>query len=256
MLAYNCQDFLPEAISSVTSQSFANWELLIIDDHSTDNTSKIAKEFTREDERVYHIRNEENLGIPKSRNRALEEASGEYIAVLDGDDVWLEKDKLAKQVEFLDTHPAYGVVGTSGVYIDAESTPTGEKKVKTEDRTIRRWMPFSSQIINSSSLFRAKLAREVGGYDNSFEQSQDYELWLALGEITKLKNFKEKMVGYRIHGENTSVTDRRTQLEQTLRSLKKHPDFTSRILMKTAYWLKWIYIQLLRIVGEFFIFLY
>lgn len=251
MLAYDCDDFLGEAIQSVLEQTIANWELIIIDDGSSDETPRIAKKFADRYERIKYFRNQENLGIPKSRNRALKEAAGEYIAVLDGDDKWTDKDKLEKQVEFLDEYPAYGAVGSSGVYIDAESSPAGEKLVEREDASIRRWMPFTSQIINSSSMFRAKLAQEVGGYDNSFEQSQDYELWLALGETSKLKNLKDKMVGYRIHGKNTSTRARRKQLTQTLQALKMHPDFAPRLLMYSAYWLKKIYIQLLKISDKF-----
>jgi glycosyltransferase involved in cell wall biosynthesis len=224
-LAYNCQDFLSEAISSIQEQSFEDWELIIIDDHSSDKTAEIAKQFAAENERVRYFRNEENLGIPRGRNRALKEACGEYIAVLDSDDIWLSEKKLQRQVEFLDTHPEHGVVGTWTRNIDNDGEITGDNKTPQNDEFIRRTFFWKNQIVNSSSLFRKKAVANVGGYDNTFAYSQDMELWLALGKDWKLANLPHFWTAYRSHDKNVSLKKRNAQLEQNIRALRKHRDF-------------------------------
>lgn len=98
MPAYNAERYIREAVDSVTAQTHRNWELIIIDDRSNDNTADIALEYHRLDPRIRLIKNEDNLGAAGSRNRGLDEASGDYVALLDADDVWLY-DKLSKQLE-------------------------------------------------------------------------------------------------------------------------------------------------------------
>ncbi len=89
MPAYNAERYIREAVDSVTAQTHRNWELIIIDDRSSDNTADIALEYHRLDPRIRLIKNEDNLGAAGSRNRGLDEASGDYVALLDADDVWL-----------------------------------------------------------------------------------------------------------------------------------------------------------------------
>ena len=101
MPAYNCGRFIRESIGSVLAQTYTNWELLIVDDCSTDDTETIVRAF--KDPRMHYMRNEQNMGAALTRNRALREAKGRYIAFLDADDLWLP-EKLEKQTAFMETN--------------------------------------------------------------------------------------------------------------------------------------------------------
>ena len=95
---FNRQAFIGEAIESVQKQTFSDWEMLIVDDASTDNTESIVKEYVQKDPRIKYYKNEKNLGIAKTRNKCLELSQGKYIAPLDSDDIWLDENKIRDQV--------------------------------------------------------------------------------------------------------------------------------------------------------------
>ena len=118
ILTYNRAGFISEAIKSALEQSFSDWELIIIDDASQDNTREIAEDYAKKDSRIKYFRNDEHLRISKSRNKALGLARGEYVAVLDSDDVWSDRDKLKKQYEFLERNKDYVLVGGGVIVID------------------------------------------------------------------------------------------------------------------------------------------
>ena len=121
MPTYNCGRFIRESINSVFSQTYRNWELLIVDDCSTDETESIV--CTYNDPRIRYIRNEQNIGAALTRNRALREAKGRYIAFLDSDDLWMP-EKLEKQIAFMETN-GYAFTYTHYQEIDEASNPTG-----------------------------------------------------------------------------------------------------------------------------------
>ena len=128
----NCEKFLEETINSVINQTYHNWELLIVDDCSTDNSIEIIKSFIDKDDRIKLFENEKNSGAAASRNKALREATGKWIAFLDSDDLWTP-DKLEKQIAFM-TENSYKFSFTKYEHIDEESKPlnrvvTGPKKV-------------------------------------------------------------------------------------------------------------------------------
>lgn len=120
MLTYNRAKYIREALDSVVSQSFQDWELIIIDDGSTDTTAEIVNSY-KKDSRIRYIINDSNRGIVYSRNKALEMSRGTYIAVLDSDDVWSDKKKLELQIAFLEEHDEYTLVGSKDIeVIDAD----------------------------------------------------------------------------------------------------------------------------------------
>ena len=125
MTTYNRAEFLPKAIDSIIFQTFKDWEFVIVDDCSTDNTQEIIKEYMKLGLPIKYVRNEENIGVIKSRNLALSLCSGEYITVLDSDDEWIDKEKLQKQVEFLDKNSDYVLCGGGAIIVNEG----GEEKV-------------------------------------------------------------------------------------------------------------------------------
>lgn len=98
---YNAEEYLEETIQSVLNQTYENWELILVDDHSKDNSYKICEEYSKKDKRIKVYKQKTNLGVANTRNRGIDEARGEYICLLDADDIW-DKEKLEKQVKFME----------------------------------------------------------------------------------------------------------------------------------------------------------
>ena len=201
MPAFNREKFIVESIRSVLSQSYKDFELIVIDDGSTDRTTAIASGFLR-DPRVKIIKNEKNLGIAYSRNKALQIARGTYIAPLDSDDIWLDKEKLRKQVEFLDENRDYAMLGGGIMHIDTDSKPIKKVLFPIYDSLIRNIILQYNPFAQSSLLYRKSAALECGSYSTEYKICDDYDLWLKIGTKNKFTNIPQVLTGYRIHGEN------------------------------------------------------
>jgi glycosyltransferase involved in cell wall biosynthesis len=189
---YNGSHFLARAMESVLRQSYADFELLIIDDGSTDHTAKVVSLFSAKDPRVIYLKNEENLGIQKSLNKGLRQTRGEYIARIDDDDEWIDHDKLQAQVEFLNHNPEYVLIGTGAVWIDDKGEELYRGFNPETDRDIRRRILIRNCFIHSAVMFRKDAATKAGSYDESKEARnfEDYDLWLKLGLMGRLANFR------------------------------------------------------------------
>ena len=215
----NNADFLPATIESVLHQTYTNWELIIVDDGSTDNTEDYLEKISSEDSRISYTKNETSLGISKSRNIACAKAKGEFIAVIDSDDVWTSPEKLAKQVAYLLEHPECEVVGTFANLIDEDGDsahtrvamiiPTKTLSFETEDLAIKNNILLRQQFIHSTVVFRTESFKKVGGYDESLTVTGDYDLILKLGVLASeprtpgtLHNIPEVLCSYRIHSHN------------------------------------------------------
>ena len=225
---HNREAFIREAIDSVISQSYSDWEIIIIDDASEDGTEKIVKEYTRTEPRIKYFKNEKNLGIAKSRNRGLELANGIYIAPLDSDDIWLDKDKLKKQVEFLDANPDYALLGGGIMHINAESKPIKKVLFPVYDSLIRNIILQYNPFAQSTLLFRKKVALECGGYSTEYKICDDYDLWLKIGKNHKFTNIPQVLAGYRVHGGNITHTKRLTTAREILEIIKIYKPYYNR----------------------------
>src|SRR3989344_1967323 len=135
---YNGAKWIEKAISSVLAQSFADFEFIIIDDGSSDNTEEIVTAFTKHDTRIKYIRNEHNLGVQKTRNIALDISLGEYIAEIDQDDEWIDKNKLKKKIEFLEKHDDYVLVGAGVIVVDEGGSEIARNFMPETDLEIRK----------------------------------------------------------------------------------------------------------------------
>lgn len=222
MVTYNRAALIGPAIESVLAQSYRELELLIVDDASTDETATIADSYAKNDDRIkYHV-NERNLGISRNRNRGLEMAQGDYIAVLDSDDVWVDTDKLARQVDFLEQSPDHVLVGSNVVVIDASGRTIDHFKYETDDHSIRKRLLARNQFTHSSLLFRRATAVAVGGYDESLAIWEDFDLILKMGTLGQMANLKEETTAYRKHGGNISNSVRRSGARVHLAIMKRH----------------------------------
>ena len=230
MATYNRGRYLAEAINSILAQNFNNWELIIIDDGSTDNTQDILLPYL-EDSRIKYFKNEKNLGICVTRNVALEKSSGEYVAILDSDDVWLAKDKLSQQVDFLDFNYDYALVGTGVVTIDENGKEIKRYLNPEAAVPIKNSLLAKNSFAHSSVMYRREIAIKLGSYPLNLNGIEDYDLWLRIGSKYKLHNLPLYHLGYRKHAGNISRTDRIRLMESNLELTKKYRD-----LYPNFYW--------------------
>jgi len=203
MLTYNRAPYIALALESALAQTYQNWELIILDDGSTDNTEVIVTPYLN-DTRISYKKDSVNKGLFARRHESLSYPTGTYIAILDSDDIWSDPTKLEKQVAFMESHPECAVVGTFITLIDQHGTEFGRNTYYTEDADIRRTLLTRNQFANSSVLMRESAVAKTAGYRN-FAPCEDLELFLQLGQFGTFANLSEYMLAYRIHpgGEST-----------------------------------------------------
>ena len=215
-VSYNREAFIREAMDSVLAQSYQDWELLVIDDASTDNTEQVVAEYAVKDPRIQYHKNNHNLGIAKTRNRGIKLSKGQYIAPLDSDDVWLDKNKLQKQVEFLDINKDYCMLGGGIMHIDEHSVQIKKVLFPVYDSLIRKIILQFNPFPQSTLLYRKEVAVACGGYSTDFIICDDYDLWLKMGLKAKFTNIPQVLAGYRVHGANITRTKRLTTAREIL----------------------------------------
>jgi len=193
--SYNRKQYVGRAIESVLSQDFQDFELLIVDDGSTQETLDVLKVYAKKDSRVRLLK-QEHAGLTVALNRGVGEARGKYIAILDDDDFWCNPRKTKMQIAFLEEHPEYMVVGGGVKRIDGEGREIGEYMLPKEDEEIRRVILQYNPIANISAVFRKQDWEKIGGYNESLNFSEDWDLWMRLGKIGKLHNIQEYLAVY------------------------------------------------------------
>jgi glycosyltransferase involved in cell wall biosynthesis len=193
MPVYNGETYLREAIESILAQSFRDFEFLIINDGSTDQSVSIIKSYY--DPRIRQIDNDQNMGLVNTLNKGLLIAQGEYIARMDCDDISMP-DRLKKQVEYMERHPNVGVCGTWIEWYGEEYV----FEYPTDDRGIKEAMLSYCALAHPAVMFGPSLLKTKKIYYNSaFEHIEDYELWSRLAPITTFVNIPEMLLKYRIH---------------------------------------------------------
>ena len=211
---FNGERYIEKSIESILSQSYDDFEYLIIDDSSNDSTPKILEKYLNYS-KIRIITNHHNIGLTKSLNIGLKNAAGKYIARQDHDDISL-RNRLKIQKEFLDSHKNVGVIGTSNHYINAK-----DKILYTANREssgiINRWrLLFSNPIMHSSVMFRKDLVISAGGYDETYKRSQDYKLWSRLIETSDIVQLPDVLIKYRKHDESVSYIDTDEQINNSI----------------------------------------
>ncbi len=206
MAAYNGAEYLPAAIDSILNQTYGDFEFIIIDDGSTDETPDIIAGYT--DPRVRPVANPGNLGLIASLNRGLELARGEFIARMDADDESLP-NRFEEQVRFLDAHPEVGLLGTG-----IETFGSREEKwwVECDPANLRCRLLFETGFYHNTVMFRRSLVTEHRlFYDPAYPHAEDYELWLRFADVTGIANLPDVTVRYRLHSDSVSHSHRTVQ---------------------------------------------
>lgn len=219
---YNRERYIAQAISSAQKQSFKDWELIVVDDASTDKTEDVVMKIAEKDSRIRYVRQKENVGIAKNRNTGLSEAKGAYVAMLDSDDAWTDPDKLKKQLAFLKSRPDHAMVGTWVTKMDVNGTEYGHVKYEINDVDIRKKILFRNQFAQSSLIYRASVIKELGSYDPTYTVNDDYDLWLRVGTSHKFANIPEYTTSYRVHPGGITTEKRLLAADEHILIIRKY----------------------------------
>jgi glycosyltransferase involved in cell wall biosynthesis len=216
MLTYNRAAYIADAVNSVLAQSYTNFELVIIDDGSTDGTAEILSSF--DDPRIAIIEYPDNKGLHARRAESLLYVQGTYVAVLDSDDLWTDTQKLATQVEYMEQSIECVVLGTFISLIDAQGAEIGHTEYCTTDTGIRSHILRRNQFTHSSVLIRTSTLGKVTGYQDTI-LAEDLDLFLQLGTHGTFANIPKYMTAYRIHTE--SFNSQRTAMARAVLGIIK-----------------------------------
>jgi glycosyltransferase involved in cell wall biosynthesis len=203
MAVHNAARFLREAVASVLAQTYRDFELIVVDDSSSDDSFSILQSF--DDPRMRIIRHDVNMGAALSRNDALAGAAGKFVAIMDADDV-CAPTRLELQVAFLDAHPLVGLVGC-GIYdnIDASGAVLYTSYLPEDNDTIQRTLVKRWCFLHPSIMFRRELYERVGGYRKEFECAEDHDFILRILEHCQAHNLYERLISYRVNPNGLSV---------------------------------------------------
>lgn len=219
LTSYNHAKYIRESIDSVLAQTFADFELLVLDDASSDNSWDIINSYT--DPRIKAYRNENNQLGTKRFNQAITEiAAGEYIAVHHSDDVW-ELDKLHKQVEFLDSHPQYGAIFTNAFAIGEDSKPLNDPAhfyssiFDQHNRSRYEWLNHffyeGNALCHPSILVRKHCYMNCGVYRYGLAQLTDFDMWIRLCLKYEIYVLPERLVRFRVRENEANASGRRPE---------------------------------------------
>ena len=229
MPVYNGEKYLAETIESILAQTLTSLELVVVDDCSSDSSVGIIRDCAKRDERVRLVQHERNKGSASARNSGIATSCGEFIAAMDCDDISFPQ-RLEKQVDFLQSHPAIGVVGTGMQSLFEDMTTRVKVAVPQQHALIvLRWCLGLFAVAGPTIMTRRNMLISVGGYEDTRRISDDHELYSRLLWKTRFANLPEALHLYRCHDNQKSVTMREEQ--------KSEADVT---------WQRWLN----RLVGE------
>ena len=194
--AYNAQPFLKAAMGSILEQSFRDWELIVVNDGSTDGTGDYLHQMAATDHRVRVI-DQENQGQNAAANRAISEARSPLIARMDADDI-SDLSRLGQQVAFMDAHPGVGLLGTQIRRLGENRSGLNSSFPVDHDEIVSALLLNHHAICNPTVIFRRDLFEKIGGYW-SHDIAEDWDMFLRMGEVSQLANLDEVLLSYRFH---------------------------------------------------------
>ena len=215
MSVYNGEEYLKEAIDSILQQSYANFEFIIIDDASTDNSLEIIQSYN--DSRIIIIQNNENLFLACSLNKGIKSAKGKYLVRMDADDISMP-ERIMKQVSFMERNPQVGISGTCSEII---GYGMGHGVYSQDDQTIKFKLLHECHLLHPTLIIRKELIFDNDlFYNEEFRKNQDYELFLRAIDITQYANLPDFLIKYRQTKENVK-RESFNQLENIVEIQKK-----------------------------------
>ncbi len=219
---YNCANTLEEAIESILTQTYQEWELIMCDDGSQDNTYEVATSFSKKYENIIVFQNERNMGLNYTLNRCLEKANGKYIARMDGDDISLPT-RLEKEVAFLDQHREYAIVSTNMIYFDENGEWGKSNMLKfPQKEDLVKATPFC----HAPCMVRREAYEKVKGYsvEKKLLRTEDYHLWF--------KMYLEGYRGYNLQEVLYKMRDDRNATQRRKFKYRINEAYVKRLIMK------------------------
>jgi glycosyltransferase involved in cell wall biosynthesis len=198
---YNGEKYLAESLDSVFAQTYQNWELVIINDGSSDGTEKLI--FKYQDKRIKYLPNDGNKGIIFSLNRGIEESKGIYIARLDADDIALP-DRIEKQVKFLSENAEFAMCGSYFRTIDSKGNLLKNVEFPSNNTDAQSFLLLHNCFCHSAIMMRTNIAKDLK-YDEKFQVCEDYDLWYRISRTGKILNLPVFTTLYRVHDNNMST---------------------------------------------------
>lgn len=218
--AYNAGSYLAQTIEGVLNQTYENFEFIIINDCSTDNTYEIAKSYAEKDRRVRLVDNKENLGIAGNRNKAISLAKGEYIVWQDADDISVPT-RIEKQVAFMENHPEVGICGGYLRFFDSTGV-LGVRKYEAEDRLLRQTIFRFSPVAQPAAIIRKSAVDYAGKYDLAVVPAEDLDMSFRIGIKYKFANIPEVLVEYREHPNSATFSKLKKMELNTIKIRNKY----------------------------------
>ena len=213
MSVYNGEDYIGEALDSVLGQSFAEWELVVINDCSTDSTGEILKKYEELDQRIKVHTNETNLRLPSSLNKALSLSNGKYIARMDADDICLP-DRLEKQYAFMEENPDVALSSCRFMTLKNGVISSGGCGGRCDFESIKGLLLVTNPILHPGIIAKAEVIKKLG-YDKNFTCTEDMELWTRFViNGYKVEILPEYLMIYRLHDKQITGTTLKTQREE------------------------------------------
>jgi glycosyltransferase involved in cell wall biosynthesis len=235
MAVHNGMPYLPLAIESILSQTYEDFEFLIVNDRSTDETRDVVLGYC--DSRIRLIDNQENIGQTRSLNRGLSETRCELVARMDDDDV-SHPQRLERQVRFLEEHSEVAVVGSNLTFIDAGGQEIGGWTYPEHDLALRWLQLFACPVSNGAAMFRRDVVWDkLGGYDGEIAISQDWELWGRVLVGDKLANLPESLLQVRRHPNQETLVRQEAMWRELSKISRRNPRLIIEGIGESEEWL-------------------
>ena len=220
MPAHNVEKYIDEAILSILNQSFKDFELIIVNDASNDNTGEIIEGYAKKDSRITCIHNKSQQKMAKSLNIAIQKSKGKYIARMDSDD-WAYPNRLKTQVKFLEKNSEVSIVGGSIDICESNLKVINERHYLKTDGEIRANLFRFSPFCHPSIMVRSEHLIQAGCYDGYYLVADDYDMYFRIGHHGKMANLPDKLMKYRVHyGSISHVKGSRQEFETLFIRLK------------------------------------
>jgi glycosyltransferase involved in cell wall biosynthesis len=221
MSVYNNEQYVCEAIQSVLNQSYDDYELIVVNDGSTDKSKAIIDQYRQKNHRI-HVIEHENRGLTPSLNIGLKACRGNFIARMDGDDICHSK-RLEKQLQAFKENPKLVLVGSEVELIDEAGREVGPRGHQSAHDAIRRQLLQGNggALTHPAVMFRRSAAVEVGGYDERFLNTQDLDFFLRLSEVGEVENLKEPLLKWRQHSKSINHTQAHLWKKMRMLALSK-----------------------------------
>lgn len=212
---YNGAEHLATSIESVINQTYQNWELIIVNDCSTDDSLKIALNYQKKEARIRVLSNETNLKLPRSLNVGFAEAKGDYYTWTSDDNMYMP-NTLRRLSQELDSDSSCAMAYSNMTEIDADGKELGTYKRSSPENIV------AGNVFGASFIYRAETAKQIGEYDANLFLAEDYDYWIRIYRVGKIKHIDESLYYYRRHAGSLTETKKELVNTQTYKALEKN----------------------------------